>query len=223
MMIGTIAAATFIPLFIGLFAPRFLGPTKLGNQTFLATVSSGILFWSFLDWMNDAALLGVNQGFSRNYTNIILALLFGIGLTLFVWMEKSYPPKTRAHPAEDARALGFGVGARSSDSLTSRVAGIAALSFGFHSLGEGVAIGAQLVGAASLLNAFGGISPGVSYVLHKFLEGFSVGVFGLLAQATSTRKLGILGVIVGLPTILGVFLGVPRLTESTYFFAVAGA
>lgn len=221
--LGAVSVATFIPVFAGLFAPRFLSSKGFGGQMPLLAFSSGILFWSFFDWMNDAAQLGINDGLHINYTNLILVLLFGLGLILPFWLERAWPRTARQVLSQASKFVGIGDVIRSSSNLTFEVALIIALGIGFQSLGEGIAIGAQLVRAPAILEAFGGLYPGISYVLHKFLEGFSVGAIGLLLQPLPARRIGIMGAFVGLATILGFFLGIPRIIESTYAFAPAAA
>ena len=216
--------ATFVPLFIGLFIPNGLLKVRAGPraQVFLAAFSVGIIFWFFLDVMGDAALLDVNQGFRADdyyqaASHIVLALLFAIGLGILVMLDRRFrKPGTGENTAESNR-MGMPF------TLTFAIASVAALGIGFHSLGEGIGIGSNLPNSADILEAIGGILPGVAYVLHKFLEGFVVGVFAVLASAVSARKLGILGVISGVPTVIGFILGLPSGLDSSYFFAMGAA
>jgi len=216
--------ATFVPLFIGLFIPNGLLKVRAGPraQVFLAAFSVGIIFWFFLDVMGDAALLDVNQGFRADdyyqaASHIVLALLFAIGLGILVMLDRRFrKPGTGENTAESNR-MGMPF------TLTFAIASVAALGIGFHSLGEGIGIGSNLPNSADILEAIGGILPGVAYVLHKFLEGFVVGVFAVLASAVSARKLGILGIISGVPTVIGFILGLPSGLDSSYFFAMGAA
>ena len=221
--LGAGVLATFVPLYVGLFAPRVLTKGRSGQNTarLLAAASAGIIFWFFLDVMGDAALLDVNQGLNAQSpgqvaTHILLAILFAAGLTLLWSLERYSRPRVREQEES-------GSSSSSIPSPTFAVAMVAALGVGFHALGEGVAIGSILPQSSSILDAIGGLLPGVAYVLHKFLEGFVIGVFAVLAGAASERKIGLLGVIAGIPTILGFVVGLPSVLESSYFFALGGA
>jgi zinc transporter ZupT len=218
-------AATFIPLYAGLFAPKLVKQSATSAITLLAAGSAGIIFWFFLDVMNDAALLDVNQpfnqGFVRSVTHVILALLFAVGVGVLFGLEKAF--SNRAYPRlPNGLTQTTKVQTSVSVGITFAVAAVAALGIGFHALGEGIAIGSSLPSSSSILAAIGGPSAGIAYVLHKLLEGFVVGVFGLLAVASS-RKIGILGLISGIPTVIGFFVGIPGIVEPTYFFALGGA
>ena len=216
--------ATFVPLFIGLFTPNWLTKIRAGPRAhvFLAALSAGIIFWFFLDVMGDAALLDVNQGFRADdyyqaASHIALALLFAIGLGILVMLDRRF----RKSGADDNIAASNAMSTPLT--LTFAIASVAALGIGFHALGEGIEIGSNLPNSADILEAIGGVLPGVAYVLHKFLEGFVIGVFAVLASAVSARKLGILGVISGVPTIVGFILGLPSGLDASYFFALGGA
>ncbi len=206
------ALATFMPLYLGLLLPPLLGRGSRGSQFFVAA-SAGIIFWFFLDIMGDAALLDVNQGFRGNYTHVVLAGSFALGVLLFFGLERKSTPSL----AVASEAISGGT-----IQSTFAIALIAALGIGFHALGEGVEIGSVVPNATSILDAIGGIGPGVAYVLHKFLEGLVVGAFAMLARSRYSQ-IGVMGIVVGVPTLIGFLLGLPSSVEATYFFAVGGA
>ena len=225
------AAATLVPLYLGIatpwFAPRIIHLGSSSLFPFLAAVASGILFWFFLDVMGVAALLDVNQPFGLSYnqdlSHVTLIVLFTLGVGGLFWMEKSLIARVAASTETTEVPSSLGHGLTSIRHFTFAVAIAAALGIGFHAFGEGIEIGAVIPSSTSILEAIGGFYPGTAYVLHKLLEGFVVGVVALLAGATGWKKLGILGLISGLPTILGFFVGVPQLIAATYFFALGGA
>ncbi len=229
--------ATFIPVYLGLFAPQVLVKVWKNQKipTLLAAASAGIMFWFFLDVMGDAALLDVNQGFDRwNVTQTLLVILFPASLGILYGLERRFsrtaPTQSQSTIAEAGRDSPDPMG------ITYVIAAVAALGIGFHALGEGLAIGVNIPASPTIIDAIGSVSAGVAYVLHKFLEGFVIGVFALLATSTSFRKLGVLGIIAGVPTIIGFFLGVvgPAPPEpfnpntfnplaATFYFALGGA
>lgn len=205
------ALATFVPLYIGLFFPSLRGKGSRESLFFVAA-SVGIISWFFLDVAGDAALLDVNQGFGGDYTHVVLAGSFAFGLLLLFGLEKG---SMHSFAAASEALVGGG-------QFTFAIALIAALGIGFHAFGEGLAIGSIVPNATSLLDAIGGIGPGVAYVLHKFLEGLVVGAFAMLARSRYSQ-IGILGIASGLPTFLGFLLGLPSIVESTYFFALGAS
>ncbi len=233
--------ATFIPLFLGLFAPSLLIKAWKNPKlsTFLAAASTGIIFWFFLDVMGDAVLLDVNQGFQSNVlitqtarlTQAVLIILFPLGLGTLLLLEEKFSPKNPSQSDELVSKASLGASGKLM-AFTFTIAAVSALAIGFHALGEGLIIGANIPSQPTILDAIGGVLAGVAYVLHKFLEGLVVGVFALLAASTSPRKLGVLGVIAGVPTLIGFFSGVlnptpnPSVfnpTNTTFFFALGGA
>ncbi len=235
LLAGT--AATFIPLYLGIAAPRF-APKVFGSAIsknlplLLAAAASGIIFWFFLDVMGDAVLLDVNQSFgigvSQDEIHVVLILLFIIGIGVLFLLEKALTPQegepqdeTSVHPSAATSSSGV-------HKLTYAVAIAVSLGIGFHAFGEGIAIGAGIPSAPGILEAIGGsttggIYAGTAYVLHKLFEGYVVGVVALLASSVSSKRLGLLGLILGLPTILGFTVGVIAPVSSIYFFALGGA
>ncbi len=208
LLVGVLA--TFIPLYVGLYIPKLYKSDQGTVPLLRAAYCAGILFWFFLDVMNDASLLDVNQGFSGDYTHAVLALSFAVTLIILFSLERF--GSSSSYPASNSlNEISYGITA------------IVALGIGFHALGEGIDIGAVVPTASSIVGAIGGVGPGFAYILHKLLEGVVIGVFALLAGVLSSRKLGILGLIAGVPTILGFSIGLPSLIESTYFFALGAA
>ncbi len=211
--------ATFIPLTIGLVFPKALVRIRSRYATvYLAAFSAGLIFWFFIDVMGDAAQLDINLGFGGGYTHIVLALFFALGVAVLFFLEKRFS-WTRNVPSKEQNVKMRSVAA----DITFAIAAVAALGIGFHALGEGMGIGTSLPKAASILDAIGGVYPGIAYVLHKFLEGFVVGTFAVLASSTKTRHIAILTTLSGIPTVIGFFIGLPGNLDSSYMFALGGA
>jgi zinc transporter ZupT len=106
---------------------------------------------------------------------------------------------------------------------------LVAVGVGFHSFGEGVEIGSLISysyalnqSSSSLIASIGGSGSGVAYVLHKFLEGFVIGVFASAAETRFARNL-VLGLLAGIPTAIGLTLALAMPVDSTVFFAVGAA
>ena len=234
--LGISILATFVPLYLGLYLPTLAGSfrTKKDHRQLILLftgVSSGVMFWFFLDVMNDAALLGVNQGFSGGATHVVLAVLFAFALLLFFGLETVLSTFTRSsqntssHPntSEQISTNSRQLGARAI-SITFVVSAIIAFGIGFHAVGEGIEIGGILQYTPSIINAIGGLGPAIAYVIHKILEGLVIGTFALLAGVPRKGiRLPALGLIAGIPTIIGLFIGLYSLIDPTYFFALGGA
>ncbi len=204
-------AATFIPLFAGLFVPFAIAKNSLTSRILMAA-SSGIMFWFFLDVMNEAVLLDVNQRFTGGFAQALLAGSFAVGLLLLFGLERfSKATSDEGRRKNGARFVG----------LSFTVAALVALGIGFHALGEGVEIGSLIASAASMVDAIGGLGSGVAYVLHKLLEGFVIGTFAAVTRLKPLRVVS-LGLISGLPTIIGLLLAISMPLNSTFFFALGG-
>jgi zinc transporter ZupT len=205
--------ATLIFLYLGLFTPFLIAGKSTYRLTFLMAVASGITFWSFLDLMNDAALLGINQGFTGGLSQVSLVALFGATLLVVFWIDRKSQPK-RGAPVI---------------ALSYVTAVLAAVGIGLHSLGEGAEIGSLIgysflggLAPTSLVSTIGGIGSAAAYLMHKFLEGLVVGVFAAAVKARLIRVLG-LGLLAGTPTIIGLAVALVTPVDATFFFGVGAA
>lgn len=228
--LGAGSIATLVPLYLGIFAPQIL--SSLGSrlrifvlnlnsdnvELLLAAFGAGILFWFLVDVLGDAALLGVAAGFTGGYTHVALAGTFAVGLVFLFWLEKELVHS----PGIDHNTTSRQVGASTTRQLGYSVALVVALGIGFHAFGEGIGIGADIPSSTSILDAIGGISAGIAYVLHKFLEGLVISIFALLAKPTNGKRKIVLGLLAGIPTILGFFVGLLKV-DGTYLFALGAA
>lgn len=210
--------ATFMPLYLGMFSIillRQVGRVRIHN---LSAFAFGLLFWFFLDTLNDAIQLDVNEGYSFEFRHAALLLLFVVGFLSLALLS------------------GFGVSKRvgakdAPPSYPLLVAFLVALGMGFHGIGEGLGFGGTSAGtsAISVLDAIGGYGGAIAYVLHKFLEASIVMiVFVAMARAEgfSFRKellhIVILGLAFGIPSAVGEVVGYYVPVDSSYFFALGG-
>jgi len=207
--------ATFIPLYLGLIFVMLLKETTHISVRNLSAFALGLLFWLFLDTLNDAIQLDVNEGFSYGFQHAALLLLFVVGflsLALLggLGMSAKVGVKERAYP--------FFVGI------------VVALGMGFHGIGEGLGFGGTSAGtsATTVLDAIGGYGGGAAYVLHKFLEATLVAIVYL---SLTEEKLGFreqlwrivaLGLAFGLPSAVGDVVGYYVPVDSSYFYALGG-
>ena len=153
-MLATFLIPTFIGLLVISAAARYLSPK------YLAAFTVGIYLWFFSDTIGDASLLGVSAGFTGGVWQFALWLCFAIGLTiLFAFDTKMF--------AEGPPGVAFGFS----------IPLLVAIAVGMHGFGEGAAVGATAATTTStnLIDAFGGLSAGAAFVLHKGLEPMMVG------------------------------------------------
>src|SRR6267378_1861414 len=104
-------------------------------------------------------------------------------------------------------------------------------AFGIHGLGEGAAFGATAFSTSSisLLDAFGGVSAGVAYLLHKGLEPMMSGAcYCVYSDRTGSRISGrirdvfFLSMVFVLPSLVGAPVGFFVMGPATGFFAGFG-
>jgi hypothetical protein len=218
------AIATFVPLLVGLFLPK--GIIRLRKTPYsavwLVAFSAGLIFWFFIDVMGDAAQLDINQGFGGGYVHLALALSFAVGIAVLFGLEKRFS-RTRKNPILCRRHHFLSKRTLWRNETTFVITAVAALGIGFHALGEGMGIGASLPRALDIYDAIGGIYPGIAYVLHKLLEGFVIGSFAVVAGATKLHHIGSLVALIGIPTVIGLLIGLPATLDSTYTFAFGAA
>ena len=159
---------SFLPWMAGTLAPGFVGLLLImlaGNfmkAKYLAAYAIGIFLWFFVDTIGGSASLDVNSGFNGGGGQIALAGLFAIGLLFFFVLDRK---RNILSPQLAIGKYGFVIPI------------LVAAAVGIHGLGEGAAFGgtASTTSEVSLLDAFGGYTGGVAYVLHKMLEPMIIG------------------------------------------------
>ena len=205
-------AATLLPALAGLLL--IVGANKWVNAKYLAAFGFGIFLWFFVDTIGGSANLDVNSGFTGGLAQIGVVILFIIGILLLFSLDRK---RGIFSPESAIGKHGFVIPA------------LVAAAVGIHGLGEGWNFGATAFSTLStdLLDAFGGLTAGVAYVLHKALEPMMVGacysVYTRGHVRTRTRwfrDLSILSVIFVFTSLLGAALGYYISVDTTYFFAL---
>ncbi len=153
-ILGSFLLPAFIALLIMSAAARFLRPM------YLAAFAIGLYFWFFSDTIGDASLLGVSEGLTGGVWHVALWACFAIGLLLLISLDR-----TTFAEGREGESFGFAIPV------------LVAIAVGLHGFGEGAAIGATAATtpSANLLDAFGGLSAAVAFILHKGLEPMMVG------------------------------------------------
>lgn len=214
--------ATLPPIYVGMFLLIALSNVTHVDTRYLSAYALGLLFWFFFDTLNDAAQLDVNQGYSFNSGQISLVTLFIVGFLLFTLLGGMLSSKVGSPPAS-----------KQENSFPFLLAILVALAMGCHGIGEGIEFGGLAAGtqASTVLDAIGGITGGIAYVLHKLLESTIVIVaFITLARANGLpfRKqlwqTVIVGLAFGIPSAVGEVAGYSVPIDSSWFYALgAGA
>jgi hypothetical protein len=208
--------ATFVPLYVGMLLIAVLRWKLHVSTRYLSAFAIGLLFWFFLDTLNDAIQLGVNEGYSFGFEHTALLLLFLLGFLSLVLLS-GIPMRRGTMGASQSTALTTGV--------------LVALGMGFHGIGEGLEFGGTSAGTSALtvLDAIGGYGGGLAYVLHKFLEATIVmTVFACLlaSERVDLRKqvshIMILGLMFGVPSALGEIIGYYAPIDASYSYALGG-
>jgi len=190
---GATIGAFLVPTFLGLLmisaVARYVSPR------YLAAFAVGLYLWFFSDTIGDASLLGVSEGFTGGVWHVVLWAVFLLGLLAFF--------------SADSKMFAEG---SSGESLGFAIPLLVALAVGIHGFGEGAAVGATAATSpsTSLLDAFGGTSAAVSFLLHKGLEPMMVGAaYWVYAKdhakdtAGRLKDISILTLTFALPGIVG--------------------
>jgi len=214
-------ASTWIPAFVGLLV--IVWASHVLKPKYLAAFALGIFLWFFVDTIQGSALLDVNAGFSGGAVQVAAVALFIVGVLSVFWIERlrglfSSEPIVRTV----------------SVAIPLLVAG----AIGIHGLGEGAAFGATAysTSSTSLLDAFGGVSAGVAYLLHKGLEPMmAAACYSVYTSRTGSgmrgklRDVFLLSLIFVLPSLVGAVVGYYVMGpatgfvagfDTTYFFAL---
>jgi zinc transporter ZupT len=206
-------AATAGPAFLGLLLITAAGRSSF-NGKYLAAFALGIFLWFFVDTIGGSANLDVNAGFTGGVDQVAIVALFVIGLLFFLSVSG------------DLLSPESGIGKYG---LTVPI--LVAIAVGMHGFGEGTAFGATASStpSASLLDAFGGLTAGVAYALHKALEPMMIGacyIVYALDRAKNkpiVRYIGdilVLTILFVVPSLIGAATGYYISYDASYFFAL---
>ena len=137
---------TGIPALLGLLVA--LAFCKYFKPGYLLSFSLGVLFWVYVDIINDSGDLDVNASFSGGWEQVIIVLLFVVGISAFFLLDRSV----------------FSSDYERTEGLTIPI--LVALAIGVHGLGEGAAFAnvAATTTSSSLIVAFGGEASGAAHI-----------------------------------------------------------
>ena len=170
-----------IPVFLGLLWLPFLAGVGAHWVDFFLSFTVGLLLFLGVDAMEGA--LELSSGVASAFQGVGLIVL-GVVATPLVIHTVSV------------------LGRRDSELTPVGLSTLIAIGIGLHNLGEGLAIGSSYaIGEVAL-----GTSLVFGFLLHNTTEGLGI-VAPLARSRPSLGKLAALGLIAGVPTILGTWIG----------------
>jgi zinc transporter ZupT len=217
---GGWVAVTATPAFVGLLVIVRAGAYI--KARYLAAFAFGIFMWFFLDTIGGAANLDVDAGLTGGVDQVAIVLLFVIGLLFFVSVGGDL--FGRGEPVD-----GRDGGGTEKAMVNFAIPLLVAIAVGIHGFGEGTAFGstASTTPSTSLLDAFGGPTAGLAYVLHKVFEPMMVGAcYAVYSRDRAKSAAGRLADIAALtvlfvvPSLIGAATGYFVGYDSTYLFAL---
>lgn len=188
-----------IPVFLGIFWLSAL--RRLGRKwmTFLMAITVGLLIFLGFDTLAEglekaAAVPGPFQGIG----------LMGIGAVAIFLLLDALSRRQSVHRTSEA-------------DQRSSVAFMIAAGIGSHNLGEGLAIGAAYNIGEIALSTF----LVVGFIIQNITEGLGI-IAPLLHEKPRLGQLGLLGLIGGIPAVLGAWIGgfLPSPALATLFFGI---
>jgi len=202
--------ATAVPAFLGLLLITAVG--RRVKSKYLAAFALGIFMWFFVDTIGGSSNLDVSAGFTGGVDQAAIVALFIVGVLFFFSISGD------VFSSDSAAAK-----------MSLAVPMMVAIAVGIHGFGEGTAFGstASSTSSASLLDAFGGLTAGVAYTLHKALEPMMIGA-SYAAYSTDRVKSAAryladvltLTIIFVVPSLIGATTGYYVAYDATYFFAL---
>lgn len=205
-LVGIGAVLGIAPLILG-FVPAFLMGRPKSWIQFSAGVALGFLSLFFTELIDDSGFLGVSSGLPLTRDQIVLATLFVLGF-LFLLILSVKGPLVKSDGSRFSAVL---------------LVYLVAMGMGFHSFGEGMIVGNSFASQVPIWE-LSSIFQGLSFSIHKFLEGFTIALFFEPQPRLKTAL--ICTVLTSLPFLAGVPLGLstyPNIFANLFFAAGAGA
>lgn len=202
-LVALIAVGGGVPFYLGLLPALSFKNWVETRKNLVKGISVGFLLFIFLDLLLESGTLGLE---TRNASiQIALIASFCLGFLLLVALETLFKKRSENNVH--------------SMSLMS-AAYLWSLGLAFHSLAEGIVVGTDFFAEGLILT----LTQALSFGLHKAFEGFTVAILLSGAREFKWRDVGLTGVVVTSPLILGSFLSLIEgfAVSSAYWFALGG-
>jgi zinc transporter, ZIP family len=207
-LIGTYVGV--IPVLIGLLWYPFLRRLSATKYNFFLSLTAGLLVFLGIDALvesNEIAQVSVAGPFDGQ---MVIAMV-----TILSFVALLYASEKLIERATARKSAGLPSGQSSSNTSADpatiqqqlvrpfAIALMIAIGIGLHNLGEGLAIGAAILLGEVALSTF----LIVGFTLHNTTEGLAIVAPMAKRGKVMIRKLVILGLIAGVPTIIGAWIG----------------
>jgi hypothetical protein len=226
--LALIAIGSLIPTYIALYLVSSL---KFVHIRYIVALGLGINFWYFLDTMGDAVFLKKDQSTTSFggddpigvYLHFALIAAFVGGMATLAIFDHFVRPTSKGQTSM-RKLASEGMHSKALFLIPAAVAAV----MGIHSLGEAwnFAVTASGASATTLTDIFGGLSPLISYPIHKFLEAtiiatiYSAYVKRSDISVKTKWQIPVLGLLFALTSVIGSGIGYYYVSaDTTYFFA----